>query len=247
MKNLQRLLQDVSNARRQELLPYVFDQCNARVQTGPFKGVVLIPNYMWGDGDTAAKLMGVYEDELHGFIETAIANSPDAVINVGCAEGYYSIGLASRLPGVTVTAVDIEPGSAKIVSDTAVANNLTNIKTVTKLVDCVWMQETFLSLTNPLVVLDCEGAELELLDLAQVPALAHCSILVECHDCITPGITNTLIERFQHTHLLQYAAQQRKDPFQFAWCATLSDCDKWALINEGRPSTMVWLYMVPKS
>jgi hypothetical protein len=84
MKNLQRYLQDVANARRQELLPYMFHVTGAKVQTGPFQGTTLIPRYMWGDGDTAAKLMGVYEDELHGFVEQAIAHKPDVVINVGC-------------------------------------------------------------------------------------------------------------------------------------------------------------------
>ena len=113
MRNLQRYLQDVANARRKELLPYMFHVTEARVQSGPFKGIMIIPQYMWGDGDTAAKLLGVYEDELHDFIESAIAQKPDIVINVGCAEGYYSIGLASRLPTTTVTAVDVDGKSAK--------------------------------------------------------------------------------------------------------------------------------------
>jgi hypothetical protein len=246
MKNLQRYLQDVANARRQELLPYVFHATGAKVQTGPFKGTVLIPRYMWGDGDTAAKLMGVYEDELHDFIVQAVAHCPDTVINVGSAEGYYSVGLAKLLPAVTVIAVDIDPRSANIVQDTATANQLTNVRAVTQTATHAWLEAQCENFVRPLLVFDCEGAELELLDPAQVSALSRCLIMVECHDCMNSTITPTLLARFQHTHNIQSVSQTYKDSYQFDFLHHLSDCDKWALVHEGRPSTMSWLYMVPK-
>jgi hypothetical protein len=40
--------------------------------------------------------------------------------------------------------------------------------------------------------------------------------------------------------------QQTKDPYQFAWTRPLSDCDKWALVHEGRPITGSWLWMTPR-
>ena len=246
MKNLQRYLQDVANARRQELLPYMFHVTEAKVQTGPFKGIVLIPQYMWGDGDTAAKLMGVYEDELHDFIEAAIAQQPDIIINVGCAEGYYSIGLASRLPDAKVIAVDVDSRSASIVKDTAQANQLKNLSAITHLVDHQWLEQQCQDKNNPLLVFDCEGAELELLDPTKVAALQKCSVIVECHDCMNPVITKTLVSRFEYTHNIEQVSQTTKDSYQFAFLQHLSDCDKWALVHEGRPSTMSWLYMVPK-
>jgi len=245
MKNLQRYLQDVANARRQELLPFVFACTHGKVQTGPFKDTVLLPKYMWGDGDTAAKLLGVYEDELHQFVESAIGAEPDVVINVGCAEGYYSIGFAGRLPDAKVLAVDIDPRAAEIVRNTAEANQLPNITAVTQTVDCVWLKQQCQQHRQPLLVMDCEGAELELLDPVKVPALLACSIIVESHDCINPVITETLLSRFSETHQIFKAAQTHKDPYQFDFLATLGDCDKWALVHEGRPSTMSWLYMAP--
>lgn len=246
MNNLQRYLQDVANARRSELIPYVFNCTASTVQLGPFAGLRLLPTFMWGDGDIVAKLMGIYEDELHKFVEDAIRRNPNNVINIGSAEGYYSLGFAKRLPTASVLAVDIDPRSAGIVRDTASANGITTVTALTQLVDTAWLQNQCSELTKPLLVLDCEGAEIELLDLNKVPALAQSTILVECHDCVTPGITATLQQRFQDTHIIQYAEQTTKNPYQFSWTRCLSDCDKLALIHEGRPSTMTWLYMVPR-
>lgn len=246
MQNLQRYLQEIANVRRSELLPYVFTKTEGRVQTGPFKGMAIIPRYMWGDGDTAAKLMGVYEDELHDYVEHAIASAPDAVINVGSAEGYYSIGFATRLPNTPVLSVDVDGRAAGIVKDNASANGLTNVTTINQLVDHQWLRDYCAKYEKPLLVFDCEGAELELLDPNAVPGLKNCSMLVECHDCAIPGIIDTLKSRFQESHVISAAAQKYKDPYQFSWCDGLSDCDKWALVHEGRPSTMTWLYMVPK-
>ena len=107
MNNLQRTLENVANARRRELLPYIFNQTECRVQRGPFSGMTIVPKTSWGDGDSAAKLLGVYEDELHPAVEDAIKRNPDLILNVGCAEGYYGIGLAARLPESHVIAVDI--------------------------------------------------------------------------------------------------------------------------------------------
>lgn len=246
MKNLQRYLQDVANARRHELLPYIFHVTGAKVQTGPFAGTMLIPRYMWGDGDTAAKLMGVYEDELHGFVEQAIAQDPDLVINVGSAEGYYSVGFARRLPDTRVIAVDVDPRAAGIVKDTGTANQLSNLEAMTQMVDHAWLEKHCQEPAKSLLIFDCEGAELELLDPTKVKALSKCSVIVECHDCMNPVITDTLVSRFQLTHDIQQVSQTYKDSYQFDFLHHLSDCDKWALVHEGRPSTMSWLYMVPK-
>jgi hypothetical protein len=246
MKNLQRYLQQVADARRKELIPYVYTHTQGRVQTGPFQHMTIIPNTMWGDGDTVAKLLGLYEDELHEFVEHAVANNPDTVINVGCAEGYYSVGMARRLPTTQVFAVDMDARSRPIVSDNAVANGVTNVTASTETVDVQWLQDRCEKLKNPLLIFDCEGAELELLNPVAVPALAHASVLVECHDCIIPGITDTLSNRFNATHNIKYTEQTVKDSYQFEFLHPLSDCDKWALVHEGRPSTMTWLYMVPR-
>jgi tRNA G46 methylase TrmB len=43
--------------------------------------------------------LGAYEFYLHDAVEDAIQRRPPLCIDVGAAEGYYTLGLAHRLPG----------------------------------------------------------------------------------------------------------------------------------------------------
>lgn len=245
--NLNQQLTEIANKRRLELLPYVSQCVKNIVQTGPFKGMTIIPKASWGDGDTGAKWLGIYEDELHEFVEDAIQQTPDCLINIGCAEGYYIVGLSRRLPGVKGIAVDVLPSAALITSENAEANGITTIETVNQAVDTDWVQQQCSAYKSPFLVVDCEGAEMDLLNPEKVPALANASILVESHDCIIPGLTGVLVNRFSATHDIKITDQKYKDPYQFDFLKALGDCDKWALVHEGRPSSMSWLYMVPKT
>jgi hypothetical protein len=98
---------------------------------------------------------------------------------------------------------------------------------------------------RPCVIIDCEGAELEILDPALAPNLDYATILVETHDCIREGIANTLVDRFRDTHSIQWIRAQGKNPWQFEFLDKLSDMDKMSIVLEGRPETAVWLWMKP--
>lgn len=245
-QSLQRHLQDVANARRLELIPYIYQCTSGRVQTGPFQGMVITPRTSWGDGDTAAKLLGVYEDELHPWISDAVASRPDLLINIGCAEGYYAIGICRLLPYIPALAVDINLAAKNSVAENILANVINGLDVLIQTTDCAWLEDRCQLPKQPLIIMDCESAELELLDPIKVPSLHKCRIIVECHDCMVPGITQTLIDRFSASHMIEQAKQKTKDPYQFDFLDVLSDCDKWCLVHEGRPNSMTWLYMVPR-
>lgn len=245
MDTSQRNIQNIAQARRLELLPYLFNQTGGRVQTGPFKGMTIVPQMSWGDGDTAAKLLGIYEDELHDWIYQEIDRSPDAVINVGCAEGYYAIGLGRLLPRARFHAIDISESAISVCRTNAIANNIHGFQYSWEGTDPVWLNHHCEFPDRPFLFIDCEGHELVLLDFNKFPNLRKSSVIVECHDCIIPGITETLISRFSNTHTIYQTKQQFKDPYQFGFLDELSDNDKWILVSEGRPESMTWLYMVP--
>jgi hypothetical protein len=59
--------------------------------------------------------LGTLEKELHWAIEKAISRSPTTVLNIGCAEGYYAVGFALRLPHAKVVAAEADPKSRRAI------------------------------------------------------------------------------------------------------------------------------------
>ncbi len=66
------------------------------VLDGPFKGMAYPVRA--AEGARAARVLGAYEAGLEPVIETIIRRAYATVIDIGCAEGYYAVGLARRMP-----------------------------------------------------------------------------------------------------------------------------------------------------
>lgn len=230
-------------ARRAELTSLIFERTDGHVYQGPFKGMKILHKFSWGDGDSASKLLGLYECELFDSIEMSIEQQPDMILNIGCAEGYYGIGLAKRTGTVTVL-FDVNQKAIDIARENAQVNGVNRIMFSN---NCVIEQyRAFLiNPQKPFIFMDCEGAEEEILDLEKIPELAKTTIMVESHDCNRPGLTSKLIERFSDTHNILVIKQGSKNPY-LKIIDDLDDYDKMLLCVEARPSTMYWLHMIPK-
>ena len=79
------------------------------VHGGPFKGMKFLDEV--SEGCYLPKLLGIYESELHPFIKYIVEKKPDTIINIGSAEGYYSVGLKRLLPETNIFSYDIDPVS----------------------------------------------------------------------------------------------------------------------------------------
>lgn len=228
---------------RRAWIPTVYSLCQGRVQSGPFQGMQITQDASWGDGDIMAKLLGVYESSLHPVIDQITAQQWRRVINLGAAEGYYAVGLA-RLLNQPVTAVDSDATARQICARNAAANQVP-----VEVQHSVGVQE-FAALIGTeapvLIVMDVEGAEQDLLLPTHIPELLHCAILVESHDCIRPGVTDLLQQRFEATHRITQWRSEAPDAWQFPALDSWSDLQKMAMVLEGRPQTGTWLWMLPR-
>jgi hypothetical protein len=240
--NSQQLNQAVLRYREQ-FIPMIFEHTGGRVQTGPFRGMSIAPQRSWGDGDICAKLLGLYEDELHMAVAQAVSTLPDHIVNIGCAEGYYAVGMG-RISQCELTVCDTDARALEAVRINAEANGVA-VTTSLPAITAVELDNLIEHNNRPCVVIDCEGAELEILDPVSAPNLEYATILVETHDCIREGIAHTLVDRFRDTHSIQWIRAQGKNPWQFEFLDKLSDMDKMSLVLEGRPETAVWLWMKP--
>lgn len=74
----------------------ILNQLPLKVASGPFKGT-LCRFTESGDG-VISKLAGVYEKELFPAFEKVIRLSPEVIVDIGAAEGFYVAGLARTRP-----------------------------------------------------------------------------------------------------------------------------------------------------
>ena len=209
------------------------------VQTGPFKGMRYATRAT--EGARIARILGCYEATLAPVIEEVIARAYPLVIDVGSAEGYYVVGLATRMADTRILARDENPKAQESCAALAKANDVADQVEVGGLMDHADFdickdQET-------LVICDIEGAEDALLDPAKAPGLLHADILVECHDCMIPGLSDRIAKRFAATHKITRFERATESHALPAWMDRLSDLDRAIALWEWRAGPTPWLWM----
>lgn len=224
------------------------ERTGCAVRQGPFAGMAYVK--VSQGSAYIPKLLGIYERELAPQVEALVGRNPRLIVDVGAAEGYYAVGLARRLPQARVIAYEMEPGGQTALRDMAKLNRVDNRLDVRGKCEPSDLDAALADEPAPVVVCDVEGYEEKLLDPVAVPALKRAAILVELHDFIIPRITETLKERFGHTHRIEHIWQESRHRDEFPWKTSgtrllpKSYLD-WA-VSEWRPVKMAWLYMEPK-
>lgn len=238
---INQIMHAAAHARRLEITSQIASITGGKVMSGPFMGMIIPNQVSWGVGDNAPKILGCYEAELHAQIEKAIARQPDVIVNVGCAEGYYAIGLSQRLPEAKVYAFDISPEAQTICAAAAKENGASERITINGKCEAKNLIELAGDGKKALIVMDCEGGELELLDDNTASHLTNCDIIVECHDFANRAITPTLLSRFKAKHEIEIIREGGRDPASFPLLHPLGSFDRWLTVCEFRPEVMSWL------
>jgi len=169
-----------------------------------------------------------------------------AIINIGCAEGYYAVGLARQMPFTRVLAFDLNPKAQETCAALAQKNQVAERVAV----GGGFRPEDFAAYIDQkvLVLCDIEGAEKDLLDIDKAPALAGMDLIVESHECMAHGMTRLLMERFTSTHeitLVEDNGQRQMDNVP-AWFISLAHLDQLLAVWEWRSGPTPWLVMKAK-
>jgi hypothetical protein len=215
-----------------------------QVRHGPLQGMFYLPGLEATSGDLVAKLLGAYEAELHPALEQWIAAGPARVIDVGSAEGYYAIGLAHAIPGATVYAYDIDAAARARCAQLAALNDATDRVVIEG--ECTPQTLNDHPESGVALLSDCEGYERILLDPVIAPRLASWRILVELHEFLDPGITETLRDRFAQTHDVEVIEGVERDGTAYEELASVEPAARRALLSENRPGAMRWMALTPR-
>ena len=211
------------------------------ILSGPFKGI----NFLSGslEGCYVPKLLGCYEQPLHKHIEDIISEKYEIILNIGSAEGYYATGFAKRMPETLVLAFDLNLKVRKPIIELLKNNSVTNCTYS----DIIFLPDQFQSFSQKktLVFCDIEGEEKGLLDLKLAPSLEKMDIVVESHDCLVKGMTNTIIERFSKTHDIEVVTDDgaRQLSNMPRWFFDLAHLDQILSCWEWRSGPTPWLIL----
>ncbi len=217
---------------------YIFQVQGNKVLSGPFEGMEIPCQTSWDDSNASVKLFGLYEFEIFGAIDLAIKRDPRTIVNVGCSEGYYAIGLARCHPDISVIAMDIDEGSLSLCRRYADINGVNNITTIN---GATTPEE--LDVGGPghrLYLVDVEMAELNILKPDVCKPLLHSDVIVECHDFMHNGITDEIALRFQDTHYIAKIEPQIPIFDAFKFTGGVSALNFLSLL-EKRPLPTNWL------
>ncbi|MEF3696126.1 hypothetical protein [Desulfolutivibrio sp.] len=245
--NISDLFQAAIRVKRSEITAAIYSWSRGKVQSGPFRGMRILQASSWGDGDLCPKILGTYESELHPCLNLWTKAQPDMVINIGCAEGFYAVGLARLFDGAIIKAFDISPAARDLCQRNAALNRVQDRIVVDGLCSPEILDGAVRDALRPAVVCDCEGGELDLLDPVRAPSLSRCNILVECHDFVNRFISETLVARFKESHVIDAIPEGPRDPNRFTPLRRMRSLDRWLAVCEFRPESMNWLFMRPRS
>jgi hypothetical protein len=214
------------------------------VKHGVFKGMSY-PGGVSTGSVLVPKLLGSYESELDQAWKTILETDYETIVDIGCAEGYYAVGFARQQSSCRILAYDTDPHAQKLCRIMAAHNNVAGSVTVRGTATVDELNEVVKG--RCLVLCDCEGAEIFILNPIDVPALLACDIVVEVHSFVDPTIAETLKRRFVVTHEIAYIAAQERDPNAYEEIAFLSAEDREKAVSECRREGMGWLVMRVKS
>ena len=218
------------------------------VMSGPFKGLKY-PPHMIGNA-LYSKYLGIYEKEIHVFLTRLKEIDFNKIVDVGAAEGYYVIGAALLFPKAKVVAFEAGIDGQHSIQRMSKLNHVesrVDINGFCHISDLNNVLES--SEGETLVIMDVEGAEIQLLDPIQVPALSKAFILVETHDFCSPSCASTIYERFSSSHRIQSVSSCSRTSADLPFPCSSSFLSKWLLHvgSDQRCAVQDWLLLIPKS
>lgn len=217
------------------------------VASGPFRGVLATEtarDHFW------LELLGFYEFYLHEAIEVVLSRKPPLVVDVGAADGYYTLGFASRLPGARHVSFEMLEDSRDALRRCAQKlGTPIEIRGLCRPEDLV---EVVGSSKRGFLLMDCEGAERELLGGGVVPLLAEWTVLLEVHDGHAPGVGEEIRQRYSSSHDIEviWTRDATAGDFRAVLPWPLNHYCKGVMrrtCGEGRGVPMRFFFMTPRA
>jgi hypothetical protein len=220
----------------------VIEWSDKGIQYGIFKDI-LFGNPENLQAGIVQKLLGVYEIELKPWISEFSKNQYDYVMNIGAAEGLYSILFEKLFPATSIYSFEQEFWTRNLLRKTCLLNNTENVVVLGEFDTSAI--ENIDEKKRGLIFCDCEGFESVIFSPAYLEKFRNCDLIIEVHDHIIPDVSSTLQRNLAHreeTFLIeQITLQDRLKLISNQSFKSLPEDTKISLINEDRPPSNMWI------
>lgn len=215
------------------------------VRHGIFAGI-RYPNASATGSALLPKLAGSYENELEPVLSSISDRAYTDIVDIGCAEGFYAVGLARRYPSANIHAFDVDGGARTLCRQMAEENEVIDRFAIGSFCSPEWLRDTELG-DRALIFSDCEGFEDTLFTHETAPALSRHDILIECHDKDRPGVSKAIRKAFEPTHdiveipsIPDYEKAQMLDLPEFK---DYTFAIRKFIVEEARGSQQIWMFL----
>lgn len=215
------------------------------VTDGPFRGLRYSAAKSFC-GALLPKLLGSYESELQAVLDEMLKTGYSTVVDIGCAEGYYAVGLARALPQVEVYAFDTDSEAKQMCLDMAKLNGVADRVHIGGLCD----EEVLRTLPlghHALILSDCEGYEGRLFNTRMAEFLRRHDVIIETHDFIDIELSVKIRHAFAMTHQIQSIKSlddiERAHSYNSPKLQRYSTRERCLILSEMRPAIMEWFVM----
>mgnify|MGYP006166924519 CR=1 FL=1 len=163
---------------------------------------------------------------------------------MGCAEGYYAVGLAKLFPNSIIEGYDIIEEAREFCKEMAKINRVENLNVKT-----YFGNEQVSNLNSNdkiLMLVDCEGYEYELFNTGNISHLKNTSLIIELHDLKNEKISPHLKNLFSATHKMEfiYSVNPLEKLKGFGVLGNLTEDEKLFGFSE-RSGIMQWMILTP--
>jgi len=221
-----------------------------QIQGGPFKGMKYINKAY--SSSICPKLVGTYEKEIQEKIQELLKKDFDAFIDIGSAEGYYSIGFAKYGKSKRIYSYECSEEARKLQQELAEKNEVKSKLRLFGSCNCEGLRTVLQENDSNFILCDVEGFEYALLDIEKIPELASVTMIIECHHHVWDEMESKLIERFSKTHCYNsFKANMDGDPNDypfrnFYYNILPMKYKNYPILDQRAPET-TWLYLVPRN
>ena len=224
------------------------EKANGMIQSGPFKGMQYIEE-AYSSG-ICPKLVGTYEKEIQPWIHEVLEIPFDAIIDIGSAEGYYSVGFALFGKSIKVVSYELSSEARILQLQLAKKNEVEHKIELKHRCENDDLNGDLKKYIRNFILCDVEGYEHALLDMQKLPLLKFSTMVIECHNHVWEEMESSLAKRFGSTHLIQsIRAELNGNPDDYPYTNLIYSIlprkyKNFPILDQRAPET-TWLYLKP--